>query len=125
VREAKALVTSAWTLAHPGARKRSGALITAGRHRAPDPWYWVRDDVVVRRLSPNARKIEVMDRPGGLCDAAMLRAMGYELANIHLGTPDASAAIERDLARRRNDWLNRATEKAVEFVTNDFNEWCR
>ena len=27
--------------------------IATGAYRAPDPWYAVSDDVVVRRLSPN------------------------------------------------------------------------
>jgi hypothetical protein len=124
VREAKAIVPSAWYLAHrQRARGRPAASIAAGRHRAPDPWYQTQRDVVVRRLSPNARKIEVQEHAGDLADAAMLRAMGYELANVHLGTADIRKAIEKDLAQRGDDWLVRSAKTASEFVSADFEEW--
>jgi Uncharacterized protein conserved in bacteria (DUF2252) len=126
VREAKALVPSGWTLAHTQrSRGNVGALIAAGRYRAPDPWYEVRANLVVRRLSPNARKIEVKDHPRELGAPDMLRAMGLELANIHLGTRDLRHAIEADLRRRGGKWLRRAAETAADFVTADFNEWRR
>jgi uncharacterized protein (DUF2252 family) len=125
VREAKAIVPSAWSLAHrqPRAHARPGALLAAGRFRAPDPWYQMHRTVVVRRLSPNARKIEVKNHPDDLADPAMLRAMGYELANVHLGTADVSKAIRNDLDHRGNKWLIRAAETAAEFVSADFKEW--
>jgi uncharacterized protein (DUF2252 family) len=125
VREAKAVVPSAWTLTHSRARKRAAGLIAAGRYRAPDPWQEVRHDVVVRRLSPNSRKIEVEDHPKDLGDPDMLSAMGHELANVHLGTGDVSRAVTKDLDRREDRWLGRATERAAEFVIKDFDEWRR
>ena len=79
--------------------------------------------VVVRRLSPNARKIEVKDHPDDLADPAMLGAMGYELANVHLGSADVSKAIRSDLDHRGNRWLLRSAETAAEFVGADFKEW--
>jgi uncharacterized protein (DUF2252 family) len=125
VREAKAIVPSAWTLAHPQPRAhaRPGALLAAGRFRAPDPWYQVHRTVVVRRLSPNARKIEVKDHPDELADPAMLAAMGHELANVHLGTADVRKAIRRDLDQRGDKWLVRSAETAAAFVSADFEEW--
>ena len=124
VREAKAIVPSAWTLAHrQPSHKRPAALIAAGRYRAPDPWYRVHRHVVVRRLSPNARKIEVQEHPQELGHPDMLHAMGHELANIHLGTGDFRKAIEKDLDRRADDWLEQAAEQAAEFVRADFEEW--
>ena len=126
VREAKALVPSAWLLSH---RQRSprpaGALIANGRYRAPDPWYHVDRSVVVRRLSPNARKIEVFEHAAELGRPEMLQAMGYELANVHLGTGDRRKAIEHDLDRRKGKWLVRAAETAAEFVVRDFEDWTR
>ncbi len=125
VREAKAIVPSAWSIVHrqPRAHARPGALLAAGRFRAPDPWYQMQRTVVVRRLSPNARKIEVQEHPDDLVEPAMLEAMGYELANVHLGTADVSKAIRNDLDHRGNKWLIRAAETAAEFVTADFEEW--
>ena len=124
VREAKALVPSGWTRAHPGgARGAAMAAIAGGRYRAPDPWYDVRDAIVVRRLSPNARKIEVKEHGSDLGDSRMLRAMGYELANVHLGSGDEVSAIRSDLKKRGGRWLEKATASAVKFVTNDYEEY--
>ena len=124
VREAKAIVPSAWCLTHrQRSASRPGALIAAGSHRAPDPWYQVHRHVVVRRLSPNARKIEVQDQPQLLCDGDMLRAMGHDLANVHLGTGDFRKAIAQDLDRRKAKWLVRAAETACELIDRDFAEW--
>ncbi len=66
------------------------------------------DATVVRRLSPNSRKIEVKDHPDELLDPRMLRAMGHELANVHLGTGNRRAAIDRDLSERKGGWLRAA-----------------
>jgi len=99
--------------------------IANGRYRAPDPTYFANDRIVVRRLSPNTRKIEIEDEPHVLLDLRMLQTMGRELANIHLGTGDRHRAIERDLAKRKNRWLQRATAAAVEFVEEDFKQWRR
>jgi hypothetical protein len=78
---------------------------------------------VVRRLSPNTRKIEVAEEPEELLNPRMLRAMGHELANIHLGTGDHHRAIERDIAKRREGWLHRSTTRASEFVKAEFEAW--
>jgi uncharacterized protein (DUF2252 family) len=124
VREAKAIVPSGWTRAHPrGARAGAPAAIAAGRYRAPDPWFDVRDGVVVRRLSANARKIEVKDHARDLGDPRMLNAMGYELANVHIGTTDRRDAIENDLRARGDRWLENATSAAAKFVTSDYVEF--
>src|SRR5262249_56924143 len=113
-------VPSAWILSHPQPGDRRAAAAT-GRYRAPDPWYDMQRSVVVRRLSPNARKIEVKDEPTVLLNPAMLAAMGHELANVHLGTGDARA-IRKDLDRRRHKWLAEAAEKAANAVAAGFGE---
>ena len=107
VREAKALVPSAWYRARAvaDARIRCGD-IAGGRYRAPDPWYAVGDSIVVRRLSPNNRKIEADDPAMRALSQRLLVAMGRELAAIHLGVADRSRAILRDLDKRDGDgWL--------------------
>jgi uncharacterized protein (DUF2252 family) len=124
VREAKALVPSGWTRAHG---RRGGRLrvqdIADGRYRAPDPWFSANNKVVVRRLSPNNRKIEVEAQSDQLLSQSMLRAMGHELANIHLGTADRRNAIARDFRRRSRGWLHRATRAAAAAVSKEFKEW--
>jgi uncharacterized protein (DUF2252 family) len=107
VREAKALVPSAWCRAHnvADARIRCGD-ISHGAHRAPDPWYAVADGIVVRRLSPNNRKIEANDPAMHALSERLLAAMGRELAAVHLGVADRRRAILRDLDKRDGDgWL--------------------
>ena len=126
VREAKALVQSGWTrIPARGSPSLRCEEIALGRYRAPDAWYDVIDATVVRRLSPNNRKIEVGDEPDALLDPRMLRAMGRELANIHLGTGDARKAIKRDLSKRKRGWLREAAGAAVKFVRGEYKEWCR
>lgn len=126
VREAKVLVPSAWNLV-PG---RGGFSIrwneiASGRYRAPDPWFQLTDNIVVRRLSPNNRKIEAdkeKDRET-LLGEQMLKAMGHDLASIHLGSEDLSAEIEGDLKRRRKSWLRAAAQAAQRKVESDFAAW--
>lgn len=121
VREAKALVTSAWELARgrPDAPIRC-ADIAAGGNRAPDPWYRVESAIVVRRLSPNNRKIEADRELDLLLDPRMLDAMGRELAALHLGTGDTGAAIKADLAERKRGWLETAAQA---MMTATWADW--
>lgn len=124
LREAKALVPSGWVRAQSGKSRRLHVQeIADGRYRAPDPWYSADDELVVRRLSPNTRKIEVAEEPQELLNPRMLRAMGHELANIHLGTGEHRRAIERDIEKRREGWLHRNTTRAAAFVTGEFEAW--
>ena len=129
VRESKALVPSAWTLA-PGrdAQEIRTDEAATGPHRAPDPWYRRAKNIVVRRLSPNNRKIEVKDEDDlavRLGDE-MLGAMGHELANIHLGSVANGKAITHDIAARNKqaaDWLAAATQRMADAVTADYKTW--
>jgi hypothetical protein len=126
VREAKVLVPSAWSRV----KGRGGFAIRwneicTGTYRAPDPWFRLTDNIVVRRLSPNNRKIEAKkDKDRAiLLDAKMLCAMGRELASVHLGTVDLSREIRKDLARRKKRWLREATGAAAASVARDFEQW--
>ncbi len=134
VREAKAVVPSAWTRVE-GQKGRAVRCteIATGRHRAPDPWYRVADGIAVRRLSPNNRKIgadkaiDPEDESGAegklgrdvLLDPRMLEAMGRELAAIHLGTGDVGGAVREDLTARGGAWLAAAARRAAEDVRSE------
>lgn len=124
VREAKAVLPSAWNFAHslPNAPIEM-AKIAAGRYRSPDPWYRITNGLVVRRLSPNNRKIEANTISGRLHGQRMLWAMGFELANIHLGIDDARSVIEKDLKGRDPGWLSAMTVKAAAAVLSDYKEF--
>ncbi len=128
-------------LAHGGSRKLRCADIAAGAYRSPDPTYRLRGHVLVRRLSPNDFKIETkqkdesgkkakakeqenpkaVERPE-LINAAVLHAMGRDLAAIHRAT-DAKGKIAASLKRKKEDWLFVAVGKATAVVSADFNEW--
>jgi hypothetical protein len=124
VREAKALVTSAWSRAHAkGATRLRCAEIACGRYRAVDPWYRITDGIVVRRLSPNNRKIEVRENPRQLLSSDMLHAMGADLAAVHLGHADRAAAIAHDLARRKRGWLRANAVTMAKAVEAEHAAW--
>ena len=59
MREAKALVPSAWTYVH-GAQPL-GFLKLTRDYRAPDPFLDVQGKWIIRRLAPDSRKIELSD----------------------------------------------------------------
>ena len=48
----------------------------------------------------------------------LLRTMGWETANLHLGTPDAR--IAQDLKRQRPRWLARGAADMVAALTRDW-----
>lgn len=114
---------SAWMRGSQGSRKIRGGEIANGRFRAPDPWFRVDGTIAVRRLSPNNRKIEVEDNTNALLVPDMLRTMGFELANAHLGTMDRRTAVSRDLAKRKRGWLSANAKTACEAITRDYADW--
>jgi hypothetical protein len=121
VREAKAAIPSAWTRAtgHGGSGLRI-AEIAGGRYRCPDPWYALHGDVLVRRLSPNNRKIEVDRDLSDILTPRMLDAMGRELANIHLGAGDRSARLRDHLRGLPRRWLLDAARRMAKVTLRDF-----
>jgi hypothetical protein len=109
LREATALVTSGWTRSFGGGAQGVRCKELAyGNYRAPDPWYDAIDEVVVRRLSPNSRTVELGGQPNALLNPRMLHAMGFELAN---------------LSERKSSWLRQAAAAAAEFVIADHRQW--
>jgi uncharacterized protein (DUF2252 family) len=123
VREAKAVLPSVWLRAHGrGTRIRCGE-IAAGRYRAADPWYRISKGIVVRRLSPNNRKIEADDDPAILLSDQTLDLMGFELASVHMGVANRAGAITRDLARRKSGWLADCATRMAAAVEADMATW--
>ena len=124
VREAKALVRSAWSRAHGlSNRELRVGEIANGRYRPLDPWYRIKNNVVVRRLSPNNRKIEVEKGKSTLFTSDMLQTMGFDLANVHLGTAERRDAIKRDLENRKRGWLTANARKASDATTQEYKDW--
>ncbi len=124
VREAKALVTSAWSRQHrPDESSSKSAEIANGCYRPIDPWYRITGKLIVRRLSPNNRKIEAVDNIASLLSGDMLEAMGLDLANLHSGAEGGAAAIKADLAQRKEGWLAANAKAAAAATEKDYEEW--
>jgi hypothetical protein len=56
-------------------------------------------------------------------EAHLLHSMGFEAANVHLGTRKAVKAILRDLNKRPHLWLHRAATEMVKATTEDWARW--
>ena len=95
--------------------------------RIPDPYFQVHDRWLIRQLAPDIAKI---DMPADSADKrlvlapALLRLMGRETANIHLGS-----FSRRDLEKRlkeldRDDrWFAVATERMTANTRSDHAAW--
>lgn len=120
VREVKAVLPPVWSLrpdaGDPHIRAQD---IATGVHRAPDPHYRVTSGLVVRRLSPNSRKIEVKDAAAELLAPDMLRVMGHEIGNCHAGNPARMAAVRDHLAQHDAAWLKKAARRAAHAISEE------
>src|SRR6266516_4619191 len=106
-REAKALVPSSvyWANESEGPTEILYQAIMSHAVRAPDPFVQVRGRWIVRRLSPHCLRIELDELPKNRDECRLLFAMGWETANIHLG----SRGAWRDWHSRSASLLHRTT----------------
>jgi uncharacterized protein (DUF2252 family) len=125
VREAKALVPSAWDWAHKRAGRSRFPDAVRSRHRSPDPFLRADTRYIVRRLAADAIKIEFEELPKKALQKGMFEAMGFDLGSFHGGNETDAKAIIKDLGRRRGRWLQKATDRAVAATREDFKEWRR
>ncbi|MGJ4855625.1 DUF2252 family protein [Labrys sp. KB_33_2] len=124
LREAKRLTISAWSYRFdPRAKAILVEKIATGRCRAPDPYYGVKDAILVRRLSPNSRKLEVKTSVDEFLSPRMLTLMGQEIANCHADDPHRLPVLQKDLRKRGKDWLCNAAEAAAEAVIGEQEEF--
>ncbi|OWV81003.1 hypothetical protein ATY77_22400 [Rhizobium sp. R634] len=126
LREAKALVPSAWSLRHrPQDTAIHAGEIAGGRMRSADPHYRISGRILVRRLSPNSRKIEIDEHPEILLSPTMLDLMGFEIGNCHADDAAAAAAILHDLQARGPEWLQEAARTAASAVSAEQKAYVR
>jgi hypothetical protein len=124
-REAKPLAPSAWLWAKNPRVKRGLHYMTLIRRavRVPDPCLSVHGEWLIRRLAPDCSRITLGSLPRGHDESRLLWMMGWETANMHLGTPAQRRAILSDLAVRKRAWLVRAAQRMCEGVRRDFRKW--
>jgi uncharacterized protein (DUF2252 family) len=124
-REAKALAPSAcvWASAEKVSERIRYQEALDRSIRDIDPFVRLRGSWIVRRLAPDCSRVELASMPKERDESKLLRAMGFETANVHLGTPRAAKAILRDLGKRPADWLHEASTAMVKATTADWREW--
>ena len=49
--------------------------------------------------------------------------MGWETANIHLGSNKEIKAVKKDIAGREKHWLHKAAESMLDAMESDYKEW--
>jgi hypothetical protein len=124
-REAKALTGSAWRwlrTERPGSRLCYAEIVKRAV-RMHDPSLRIRSSMAIRRIAPDCRKVEFTELPAKANLQELLRMMGSETANVHLGTRRARRAILADLAHRRRNWLEDATARMRDATLEDWRAW--
>jgi hypothetical protein len=124
-REAKAALPSAVVWAN-GDKKGRGVRyneIISNSVRVPDPFVRLQDKWIVRRLAPDCSRIELSSLPKRIDEAQLLYAMGFETANVHLGSREAMEKVRRDLKRRTSRWLHESAKMFAKWILSEWKEW--
>ncbi len=123
-REAKAIAPSAcwWAIADKSPAKVYYQEVLDRAVRCPDPFLGIRRRWIVRRLAPDCARIELASLPRKRDEVSLLQAMGWETANVHLGSIKART-IRADLKTRRRTWLHEAAERMTEALRQDWEIW--
>ena len=123
-REVKPLAPSAWLWAQ-GSRllpPRYREIIRCAV-RVPDPFLSVHGKWLIRRLAPDGSRIELASLPRNREENRLLWMMGWETANMHLGSVDKVRAILTDLGERKSNWLASAAARMAQAVERDWRRW--
>jgi hypothetical protein len=125
LREAKPVVPSALAWASQSSIDPQLVELINSPRRCPDPTQQIRDGWIVRRLAPDAIKIELGDLVGDRAtqeeEEELFESMGAELARLH-AAPGRRNAIAKDLSRRLNndkDWFDAAVKTWAQIVEDD------
>ncbi|MDP9172181.1 MAG: DUF2252 domain-containing protein [Acidobacteriota bacterium] len=91
--------------------------------RSHDPYQTVGGHWITRRLSPDSNPIEISELPKQRDEEKLLRAMGAEAANVHLGRKRQRDAILSDLGKRKAGWLEAAARSMAKAVVAEWKEY--
>src|SRR6266508_4356663 len=94
--------------------------VLARSGRSLDPVVKVYEGWVVRRLAPDCHRIELSELGPERDEKRMLRAMGWETGNIHLGTRPAVKDVLNNLKGRKINWLRKSAAKMVVVTLKDW-----
>ncbi|HEX4959402.1 MAG TPA: DUF2252 family protein [Thermoanaerobaculia bacterium] len=123
-REAKAAARSAFLWSHRGDAEPRQVYreILSTAVRCQDPFIAIKRRWIVRRLAPDCSRIELADLMKEHEITQLLHAMGWETANVHLGSASAPALLV-DLVSRPESWLHDAVKEMLEEVHADWESW--
>jgi uncharacterized protein (DUF2252 family) len=124
-REAKALAASAcaWASGKKASLRIRYEEVLDTAVRCRDPFVHQEGKWIVRRLAPDCSRVELASMPKVRDEAKLLFAMGYETANVHLGTRGAGKRIQKALKELPEHWLHEATGKMKPAVLKDWKAW--
>jgi uncharacterized protein (DUF2252 family) len=124
-REVKALAPSAYLWARGGNNSDTVHYqsILNRAVRCLDPFVFVNESWIGRRLSPHCNRIPIDDLPKERDEHRLLYFMGWETGNVHLGTKKAVNAIKHDLTKRSANWLHSAAKAMVKVTARDWRDW--
>jgi hypothetical protein len=117
-----------WACEWPALPSQAASLLQRAI-RIPDPSVQVYDRWLVRRLGPNVGKIDAGKWPAFIRTNGgrdTLQAMGWETANIHLGTKSASellALVDGVAKTCGPQWLETASAAMLAALQTDFAVW--
>jgi hypothetical protein len=124
-REAKALAPSACVWADNGKNGNAPILYQTMLNsavRCRDPFVRLQKRWIIRRLAPDCSRIELSALPAERDELRLLHAMGWETANVHLGTAKPKT-LASDLVKRPRGWLYKAAKIMEKAMLADFEEY--
>lgn len=124
-REAKAMTPSScvWLAGKVSHCQSNYQQAISGAVRSHDPFQKIVGRWLIRRLSPDADRIEIADLPKERDEEILLHAMGSEAANVHLGTRRQIRNILNDLRRRKPNWLQSAAKKMAKAMKKEWKDY--
>lgn len=125
-REAKALAPSACVWADRGKGNASILYqeILDAAVRCRDPFVRLQRRWIVRRLAPDCSRIELSALPKERDELRLLHSMGWETANVHLGSAKP-AILLKDLDKRPAAWLFQCSRRMEKAVLADYGAFAK
>lgn len=122
--EAKSLLASANSFVAGKANEQSYSVeIMKESVRQSDPGVKIEGDWIARSMHPRRSKIDLSKLDKAKDQEKLLYSMGYETANIHLGTKNAAELIVKDLESRDPNWLSDAAKSMTKSIEEDHADW--
>ena len=113
---------SAWLGNKHGEKSHYNEIIESAA-RAHDPFQKVTDGWLIRRLSPDSNPISTSDWPKRRDEFNLLRSMGRETANVHVGSARQIKKILRNLGEMKANWLSALAKQMARAVLKEWKEY--